>query len=432
MDLDKILAEMVGRNSSDLHLKEGRPPLMRIAGELKPTEHEALTSEVLQSTILGIMRERARKNLEKTLECDFAYMLPDVARFRVNVFYQMGHMGAVFRLIPLEIPGIEELGLPPILKDLAVERQGLVLVTGPTGAGKTTTMACMIEHMNSSVYRHVVTVEDPVEFVYEDKLCTINQREIGNDTLSFAEAMKRVLRQDPDVILMGEIRDRESVEFAMHASETGHLVFSTLHTNDATQSIDRILDMFPGDQSQQVRTVLAMTLLAVISQRLVRTVDPTKRTAAVEIMSNSPNIQQIIMEGNTKALSQAIATSRLFYKMQTFNQHLCELVQANVITREEALKNSTAPGDLKLLLRGVGTGSRDIEKIRKTTEVSDVPAPAGPEQLEELPLEIEEVPTDDLGAPPDSEGDDAGKVEVDRGFGWGGKPDDSRNAPNKE
>jgi len=418
MDLNEILKEMVAKNSSDLHLKVGRPPLMRVAGELKPTEHPPLTDDVIQSTLFAVMRERARKNLETTLECDFAYLLPDVARFRVNVFYQMGHLGAVFRLIPLEIPGIDDLGLPPVLKDLALERQGLVLITGPTGAGKTTTMASMIEHMNTHVYRHVVTVEDPVEFIYEDKNCTINQREIGNDTLSFEEAMKRVLRQDPDVILMGEMRDQTSVEFAMHASETGHLVFSTLHTNDATQSIDRVLDMFPGEKGLQVRTVLAMTLLAVVSQRLVRTVDPTKRVAAVEIMVNSPNIQQLIMEGNTKALSHAIATSGLFYKMQTFNQHLCNLVRQNLITREEALRNSTAPGDLKLLLRGVGTGARAIDEIRRPEEAAKAAPGRKAEAIEELPLDIEEVPADVGEETAGSGEDESGKLDVDRGFNW--------------
>jgi len=269
---------------------------------------------------------------ERDHELDFAYTLPGEARFRINLFMQRGEMGAVMRMIPLKVPTVDELGLPEVFKEVALRKQGLVLVTGPTGSGKSTSMAAMIQHINENQYRHIVCIEDPIEFVHTDIRSTINQRELGLDTKSLKQALKRVLRQDPDVILIGEMRDAETMETAMRAAETGHLVLSTLHTNDAVQSMDRILDTFTGPVQNQIRTLLSLTLLAVFSQRLVPRADGNGRVAAVEIMINSPAIAKILAAGKTHDLQAAIAKSTGYYGMQTFNQALCRLVADGVAT----------------------------------------------------------------------------------------------------
>ncbi len=363
MDIEPLLRDMVSRNSSDLHLKVGRPSLMRLDGKLLPIGEVPLTSDDLTSMFESITSERCLKDFRETNDADFSHVVPGLARFRVNVFRRLGKIGMVLRQIPLEVPSIEALGHPAVLKELMEKKQGVLLVTGPTGSGKSTTLAAMINHINHTKNAHVITIEDPVEFVYEDDLCTINQRQIGEDVGDFKEALRRALRQDPDVILVGEMRDLETIEIAVHAAETGHLVLSTLHTNSASQTIDRILDTYPPEALKQIQSMLSLTLVAVISQRLVRKKDGSGRTAALEIMINSPNIQQLLAEGKTKDLDKAIAKSQHYYQMQTFNQSIYRLWKDDVIAEEEALQVSANPEELRLMLKGISTAGTDTENL---------------------------------------------------------------------
>jgi twitching motility protein PilT len=357
MDIDAILKDLVARRGSDLHLKVGRPPLMRLASDLLPSEFPPLDDATMESVLRKVVGEGGWRRLEEEFEVDASYEITEVARFRVNAFKEKGRYGAALRVIPLTTPSLDGMGLPAVIKDICQAPQGLVLVTGPTGSGKSTTLAAMISYINETAPLHIVTIEDPIEFVYTDKMCTIRQRQLGTDVKSLAEALRRVLRQDPDVILMGEMRDPETIELALHAAETGHLVFSTLHTNDAKQTVDRIITSFPTDAHAQIRAQLAMGLQAVISQRLVRRADGSGRIAAVEVMINSPNIRELIAEGKTNSVEKAIAASGDFYRMQTFNQALAKLVQDKVVGDAEALGVSTNPNDLKLMLKGVQTAS---------------------------------------------------------------------------
>ena len=356
IDIDAILKELVGRRGSDLHLKVGRPPLMRISSDLLPSEFPPLSQSDMHGVLQKILGDEGWKRLEAEFELDASYEIKDVARFRLNAFKERGQFGAAMRVIPLVTPTIDGMGLPAVLKDICQAPQGMVLVTGPTGSGKSTTLASLITHINETQPLHIVTIEDPIEFIYTDKMCTVRQRQLGSDVKSLAEALRRVLRQDPDVILMGEMRDPETIELAMHAAETGHLVFSTLHTNDAKQTIDRIIDAFPSDAHSQVRAQLGLSLQAVVSQRLVRRADNSGRIAAMEILINSPQIRELILEGKTQAIEKAMAASGDYYRMQTFNQSLAKLALDKAITEAEATAASTSPNDLKLLLRGVTGG----------------------------------------------------------------------------
>ena len=371
--LDELLREMIATTSSDLHLKVGRPPLMRRQGELKPTEHPPLTEEQVREMLFSMMNERQQQRFERDWEIDLAYHLPGEARFRVNGYFQRGHVNAALRLIPEQVPTIDELALPEVMKELALRKQGLILVTGPTGSGKSTSQASMVEHINQNQDRHIVTIEDPVEYVFTDKRATIDQREVGTDTRSHKEALRRVLRQDPDIILMGEMRDPETIEIGLHAAETGHLVFSTLHTNDAKQTVDRILDTIGSQMLAQYRSMLSLNLMAVLSQRLLPRADGSGRIATMEVMINSPHVAELIREGKTIELQNAIATSKSYYKMQTFNQALSRLVQEGLITAEVALEFSDAPGDLRLMLRGVGTGAAAATTKEETEPDQDKP-----------------------------------------------------------
>jgi len=360
MDLDRLLQELGERGGSDLHLKVNRPPLFRIAGELHPTQYPDLSRAEVQEALYRIMGPKTQKKFEETLEADFSYEIPGFARFRVNGFVQRGDVGAVFRLVPLDVPTIDSMGLPQAFKKLCEHQNGLVIVTGPTGSGKSTTLACMIQHINTTRPAHVMTIEDPIEFVYQDEFSTINQRELNIDTYDLSRALRAALRQDPDVLLMGEMRDLETMRFAITASETGHLVFSTLHTNDAKQTLDRILDTFPPEQAKQIRSQLAIVMRGVISQRLVKRADGTGRIAAVEILINSPNVRQLVEEGAVRDIEKSMENDT-YYGMQTFNQALLELVHQGLVTEEEALESSSAPDDLKLGFRGVTRGSSSGE-----------------------------------------------------------------------
>jgi len=366
--IDEVLRDLVLRGGSDLHLKAGRPPMMRVSSDLLPSAFPQLDETDVNAILRGVLGREGYRILHEEFEVDASYELPGVARFRVNAFKRMGRFGAAFRAIPLSIPTLDMMGLPGVLKEICKAPQGLVLVTGPTGSGKSTSLAAMIEHLNQTQPLHIVTIEDPIEFVYTDSQCTITQRQLGSDVKSLQEALRRALRQDPDVILMGEMRDKETMELAMHAAETGHLVFSTLHTNDAKQTLDRIVDAFPPEAAHQVRSMLAQTLQAVVSQRLVRRADGKGRVAAIEVMINSPNIRELIGEGKTASIEKAIAQSGDFYKMQTFNQALARLVMSKTVTEEEAAGCSTNPNDLKLMLRGITGGATTVVK----------PAPGAP------------------------------------------------------
>jgi len=356
MDLDACLRELERQNGSDLHLKVGRPPLFRIRGDLLPTDAPPLSENDLKATLYNIMNPRLIKQFEETCEADFSYEIEGLARFRVNIFMQRAHIGCVMRLIPIETPTVAALGLPAVLNKIADSENGLVLVTGPTGSGKSTTLAAMIQHINESRAVHIMTVEDPIEFVYTDQMAAINQRELGLDTGALANALKAVLRQDPDIILMGEMRDPETIRFGITAAETGHLVFATLHTNDAPQSVERILDTMPPDARDLVRQQLGLVLRGIVCQRLAKRADGTGRVAAQEIMVASETIKQLVIENKTKSIHKAMEEGS-YYGMQTFNQALYNHVQSGIITQETALENSDTPDDLQLMFRGIRKGT---------------------------------------------------------------------------
>jgi twitching motility protein PilT len=366
MDLDQLLIELGQNQGSDLHIKTGRPPLFRISGDLVPqTSYPEISAEDMKASMTRLMGPERMRVFLQEMEADFSYEIPGFARFRVNAFIQRGLIGSVMRLVPLEVPTIEKMGLPDVLKDLCDHPNGLCIITGPTGSGKSTTLAAMIQYINQKFQNHVVTIEDPIEFVYTDELSTINQRELGLDTHELHRALRAALRQDPDVILMGEMRDAETIHFAITAAETGHLVFSTLHTNDAKQSLDRILDTFEGPEANQVRMQLALVLRGVVCQRLVKRADGQGRIAALEIMLNSSYIKQLIEEGSTRDLEKAI-TEGAHHKMQTFNQALYAHWTKGVITEEQALASSSTPEDLQLMFRGIKRGTSADEVLQQT------------------------------------------------------------------
>jgi len=365
MDLLNLLRMSVEKNASDLHLKVGRSPLFRVSGDLIPEETlPPVTEKDIEEAFFGMMNEHQVERFKRELEADMAYDYEGFARFRINLFYQRGKMGAVLRRIPLEIPTVEDLGLPMVLKELALRKQGWVLVAGPTGSGKSTTMASMVEYINRNRASHIVSIEDPIEFIYTDKKSTINQRQMGLDTLTFDEALRRVLRQDPDVILMGEMRDAKSMETAMHAAETGHLVFSTIHTQDTKQTLDRVMDVFTADMANQIRQLFAQTLAGIVAQKLLRRKDETGLVVAVEVLINSPHMSQLLADNKIGEIEDALQKGGDYYQMQPFNQDLARLVRAGVVTADEAMAHSPNPGDLRLLLRGVGSGSTEIRRMQ--------------------------------------------------------------------
>src|SRR5579871_5983715 len=338
--IDSYLHELVARDASDLHLKAGAPPVMRIRGDLVRSEGPAIAPDELKSILYALLNEERRQRLDTIKEVDISYFVDRLARFRVNMFWQRGNLGAVFRVIPYRIRTIDELGMPPVCKHLSLLPRGLLLVTGPTGSGKSTSLAAMIDHINSSTRRHIMTVEDPIEYVHDDKTSIINQRELGTDTHAFADALKHVMRQNPDVILVGEMRDLETIQLAITAAETGHLVFATLHTTDAPQTIDRVIDVFEPEAQQQIRLQLATVLQAVISQTLLIRSDGQGRVAAFEVMICTSAIRTLIREGKTYQINTDIQTGQQF-GMQTLDSSLLNLVSRGLVTFEDALSKTS-------------------------------------------------------------------------------------------
>ena len=335
MDISELLAFSVKNKASDLHLSAGLPPMLRVDGDMRRINLPAMEHKDVHSLVYDIMSDQQRKIFEENLEVDFSFEIPNLARFRVNAFNQERGAAAVFRTIPSRVLTLEELATPKIFADLALKPRGLVLVTGPTGSGKSTTLAAMVNHANENIMGHILTVEDPIEFVHESKKCLINQRELGEQTLSFSNALRSALREDPDIILIGEMRDLETIRLALTAAETGHLVFGTLHTSSAAKTIDRIVDVFPAAEKDMTRSMLSESLVAVISQSLLKRKDGTGRVAAHEIMIGTSAIRNLIRENKIAQMYSVIQTS-LGSGMQTLDQCLVELIKRNLINPQEA------------------------------------------------------------------------------------------------
>jgi len=359
MDLNEILSVGLKSGASDIHLKVGLPPIYRIDGTLRPLpKAPRISPEQTEQIIEDIMNDLQKERFEKAGEVDLAYGVPGLGRFRVNAFTQRGSVSLVFRAIPFDIKGLEDLLLPPVIKKMAMANRGLILVTGATGSGKSTTLAAIIDYINANRKSHIVTIEDPIEFLHRDKKSIINQREVGSDTEGFQPAMKSALRQDPDVILVGEMRDHETIETALTAAETGHLVLSTLHTIDATETVNRIISVFPPYQQRQMRIQLAAVLRGVISMRLVPRLDGKGRVPAVEVMIASARVRQMIDDKElTKQLPEAIQQGYESYGMQTFDQSLMGLLKQKFISFDEALRQCSNPDDFKLKVSGVSSTS---------------------------------------------------------------------------
>ena len=354
LDFADLLLEVIERNASDLHLTAGAHPTVRVRGRLMALEdYPVMTTEQTREIVYGILSNDQRQRLETDWQIDFAYAIPGRARFRVNAYYQRAAIGAAFRLIPFSIKTIEELGLPAVMHELAKRPRGFVLVTGPTGSGKSTSLAAVVDEINVTREEHIMTIEDPIEFLHGNKKCIVNQREIGSDAKSFGMGLKAALRQDPDVILVGEMRDLETIHTALTAAETGHLVFATLHTQDTPQTIDRIIDVFPAEQQQQVRVQLSVALQGIVTQQLLPTADGAGRVAACEVLLATPAIRNLIREGKTHQIYSSLQTGGSI-GMQTMDAALATLVRAGKITQQTAESRSSTPDELRRLL---GAGS---------------------------------------------------------------------------
>ncbi len=348
-----LVKALLKYNASDLHIRIGRPPLFRINGKLVPAKMQELSPQDADRIVLSVMNEKQRRDLQEKRQVDLTFSLPGLGRFRSNVYYHRGGVSAAVRVIPMVLRTVEELGIPQIIRELAHRPRGLLLITGSTGAGKSTTMSALVQYINETSPVHVLCLEDPIEYVYKDQKATITQREVGADIHSMRDGLYAGLRQDPDIIVLGELRDADLIQMALTAAETGHLVISTLHTNDSVSTLDRILDTFSGDMQNQVRIQLASVLVGVVSQQLVLRADGHGRVPACEVMIKSPAIENYILQGETGRIAEAIASSNDYYQMQSMNQALERLVKAGTITEEEALRSTANPSDLKLRLQGL-------------------------------------------------------------------------------
>jgi len=348
-DFADVLIEVMERNASDLHLAAGSPPMIRVRGKLQALDYPKLTPQQTREVVYSILTNDQRQRLETDWQIDFAYSIPSKARFRVNAYFQRAAVGAAFRLIPHDIPALDSLGLPSVLADFTRKPRGFVLVTGPTGSGKSTTLAAMLDRINGERHEHIMTIEDPIEFLHRHRNCIVNQRELGADAKSFAFGLKAALRQDPDVILVGEMRDLETISTALTAAETGHLVFATLHTQDTAQTVDRIVDVFPPEQQHQVRVQLSVALQGIVTQQLLPTADGTTRVCATEVLVPTPAVRNLIREGKTHQIYSAVQTGSS-HGMQTMDAALADLARRHVITRELAEARATAPDELRRLM----------------------------------------------------------------------------------
>jgi len=359
MNITELLKATVDNGASDLHLKAGKPPKVRVDGTLRPVEGApSLSAEAAQAIAFGIRNERQKEQFHQRGEVDLAYSYAGVGRFRVNAFKQRGSISLVFRVVPTKISTLDELELPSIIQSLAMVQRGLVLLTGSTGSGKSTTLAGMVEHINRNKTANIITIEDPIEFLYLDRMSLISQREVGHDTESFSVALRAALRQDPDVIMVGEMRDFETIQTALIAAETGHLVLSTLHTMDAPETINRIISVFPPFQQKQVRLQLASVLQGIVSQRLIPRRNEEGRVAACEVMVSTQTVREAIIDPDkTRRLREVIAAGGSQYGMQTFDQHLFELMNRGMVTEQDAKNWSSNPDDFALRLRGVRSTS---------------------------------------------------------------------------
>jgi twitching motility protein PilT len=369
-EIDSALRYMVEREGSDLHIKADSPPVARVHGDLWAIQgSEQLASSDTEAALKDIASPEILNEFQENGEADFSYQLEGVSRFRVNAFKQRGAVSIALRAIPFQVRTIDDLGLPEVVRRLAEEPRGIILLTGTTGSGKSTTLAAMIDHINSTRARHIVTMEDPIEYLHRDNLSIINQREVGSDTASFAKAMRRVLRQDPDVILIGEMRDEETVRTALSAAETGHLVLSTLHTLDASETINRIIDFFPPHLQQQARVMLASTLKGAISQRLVPRIDREGRVAVSEVMVVTGRIQDLILNPEETGRITEVISEGDFYGMQTFDQALLGFVTEGIISEEVAMETASSPHDFKLMLAAKGQRASGIEQMSGEEEI---------------------------------------------------------------
>jgi len=356
LDFAAVLTKMVEVRASDVHLTPGFPPALRVRGRIVPMDdYPQLGPQDTREIVYSILNDSQRKRFENQQQLDFAYAIPGVARFRVNVFFQRGAISAAFRHIPAEIQSLDSLGLPPVLEEFTRKPRGFVLVTGPTGSGKSTTLASMVDSINAEREEHILTIEDPIEFLHSHRKCIVNQREIGADAQDFAVALKAALREDPDVILVGEMRDLETISTALTAAETGHLVFATLHTQSTGQTIDRIIDVFPPHQQHQVRMQLSIALQGIVTQQLLPTSDGSARVCACEVLVPTPAIRNLIREGKTHQIYSALQTSGAV-GMQTMDSHLAQLVRSGKVNRKLAEQRASVPEELKRLLSGAGAG----------------------------------------------------------------------------
>jgi len=360
--MNELLKLMLSKNASDLFITAGFPPAIKVDGKLTPVSNQTLTPQHTKELARSIMNDKQAREFEETRECNFAIAQPELGRFRVNTFVQQGRTGIVLRTITTKIPKFEELGLPDVLKDISMTKRGLVIFVGGTGSGKSTSLAAMVGYRNENSYGHIITIEDPVEYVHEHKNCIITQREVGVDTDSWFSALKNTLRQAPDVILIGEIRDRETMDYAIAFAETGHLCLATLHANSANQALDRIINFFPEERRHQLLMDLSLNLKALISQRLLPIKDRAGRVAAVEIMLNSPLIADLIFKGEVHEIKEIMSKSREL-GMQTFDQALFDLYEARLISYEDALRNADSLNDLRLRIKLHGQDSKDRDMM---------------------------------------------------------------------